>query len=147
MNCVFVFLQVGSAKPAIDCREPPDRPHVRYKNKKALEEERRQIRIIHENLRLLNKTAEIMNESILTIPSSSPTITITQTTTDNDTSATVLPTPDPSVSPSNVKTSRPRKTRTKRPITAMMKRNTHILLQWFLRKFGNYVPWWAEVQY
>ncbi|CAG7717126.1 unnamed protein product [Allacma fusca] len=104
--------KVAAAQPAIDCTAPAERPHVRFKKKKALSEDRRQIRIIRENLRVLNTTAEIMNNDVLPKQSSSKVGDIES-----------------------------------RPITATLKRNTHILLQWFLHKFGNYIPWWAEISY
>lgn len=34
-----------------------------------------------------------------------------------------------------------------RPLTARLKRNTHIIFHWFIQRFGRYVPWWAEINY
>ena len=122
--CIF---QVAAAKPAIDSQPPDQRPHVHQKNKKALKEERRQTQIYSENLRILTKTAEIMGVS---------DYSITPTARSSKVRIGLSPKSKP------IKVSK-----TTRSITGLMKRNTHVVLQWFLHKFGNYVPWWAQVSY
>jgi hypothetical protein len=70
-------------------------------------EHRRQITIMQENLRILNRTAEIMN-------------------LDQD---------------HPVWKSHPQ------DFTSMTRRNARIIFQWFIHKFGKYVPWWAQINY
>jgi hypothetical protein len=108
--------KVATTGPAIDAETPMDRPHVRHKGKKALNERKRQIDVMQENLRILNRTAEIMSS-----------VEIFET-----------PGPNPHASP---RCSRQRKT------TAVSKRNAQLLFQWFIHKFGKYVPWWAHINY
>lgn len=76
-------------------------------------EQRRQIIVMQENFRVLNRTAEIMNCS------------------------------DPVYSNSLVSS----KSTKNKELTSVTKKNIHVIFQWFIHKFGKYVPWWAHINY
>ncbi|CAL8142778.1 unnamed protein product [Orchesella dallaii] len=153
--------KIAAAKPAIDAKAPPERPHVRYKKKKALDEERRQVRVVQENLRLLDRTMNIMastdmptqfskarstSSSNLSSPYSlhqlqhppnNPSLTRTSSLRDVEKCSSL----------SSASTSKRQNKYDERPLTARLKRNTHIIFHWFIQRFGKYVPWWAEINY
>jgi len=106
------FFKVAAAKPAVDSTPPKNRSHIEFKSKKALRDKQRQIEIFQENMRILNKTANIM--------SSTTPMYGTRNSGPN--------------SPSE-------------PVTLVVKKNYRIIFQWFLRKFGQYAPWWSQINY
>lgn len=137
---------------------PAERPHVKYKRKKAIQEERRQLQVVKENLRLLERTMDIMISSDVPTQFSntrSPFIVSTDKVTSNC-SLKVSPgiqisnqgnTLSSSSSSTSKLASKKADKYFDRPLTARLKRNTHIIFRWFIQRFGKYVPWWAEINY
>lgn len=146
------MIQIASAKPAIDDKPPPERPHVNYKKKKALLEERRQVKVVQENLRLLDRTINIMAPTdMVTHFSKARTFAVEDKGLQGE-SSDATGEGDSAGNGTLAKTITRKRTSAsskyfERPLTTRLKRNTHIIFHWFIQRFGRYVPWWAEINY
>lgn len=121
------------------------------------------MRVVQENFRLLDRTMNIMASTDMPthFTNSRPalfngTATSPTTTGDDheerkeDTRSNPVADDATCFSSAQLQKNR-RRTQNKkyldRPLTARLKRNTHIIFHWFIQRFGSYVPWWAEINY